>query len=174
MGAPRLSFAAIGTDFGADNLERALLKAGHQIHWPVAWEDISSYSAVLLRLSAGDLPDAVSRLADLVTAQHIVIHTALEIGAEPLLELPSVNMALHRLSNGDLLVDTNDEVAATVASVLVGELQGNPVMVPGEERKALAGALHLVAQAKKLQIEAMRSVHSRAAKDLLDRMCSLY
>lgn len=174
MTAPRLRFAAIGTDFGADALESALLKAGHQIDWPVAWEDIPDYSAVLLRLSAADLPDAIQRLESCVIAQHIVIHTALEVGADPLLELPAVGMALHRLANGDVVVDTNDEVAATVAAVLVGELQGNPVMVPAEERPALANALRLVAQARKLQVEALHSVHSEAAKDLLDRLCTLY
>lgn len=174
MSAPRLRFAAIGTDPNAEYVESALVRAGHSIHWPVAWEDIQSYSAVLLRLSAEDLPDAVSKLSDLVTAQHIVIHTALEVGAEPFIDLPSVNLALHRLSNGDVIADTLDEVSATVASVLIGELHGNPVIIGADERPALANALKLMAEARALQREALHSVHSQAAKDLLDRIGTLY
>lgn len=174
MAGPRLRLAAIGTDRSADPLLYALLDAGHQVEWPVSWDDVGSYSGVLLRLSEEDLADAISRLEERVTAQQIVIHTCLEVGAEPLLDLPAVGIAMHRLSSGDTIVDTNDEISATVASVLISELQGNPVPVPAGERRALARALELVEQSRKLQREALGSVRSQQARDLLDRMCGLY
>lgn len=174
MTAPRLDFAAIGTNPNADALESALAKARHRVHWPVEWQDVSNYSAVLLRVSADDLPDVISRLEEHLSANQIVIHTALEVGAAPLIELPAVGIAMHRLYNGDIIVETNDEIAATVASVLISELHGNPVIIPAEEREALAQALEYLAQARKLRYKALSSVTSEAAKDLVDRLGGVY
>lgn len=174
MSAPRLDFAAIGTNPNADALESALIKAGHRVHWPVDWHDVPNYSAVLLRVAADDLPDVVSRLEHHVSTSQIIIHTALEVGAAQLIDLPAVGIAMHRLGNGDTIVETNDDIAATVASVLISELHGNPVEIPTDERPALAEALELLNQARELRYKALGSVQSEVAQDLIDRLGEVY
>ncbi|QTH59518.1 hypothetical protein J5O04_12180 [Corynebacterium hindlerae] len=149
-------------------LARRLSQAGHHVGEATSWEDLAKFDLIIISEPAEYVPEAVQRLEPLVSSRQIVIHTAVELGAEPLIDLPALGIAMACFGD-DFIVDTCDEISQAVAEVLVAEMHGSVWAVSDEERPDLARALKIAAEANALKLQALRSVSSEAARNIVIR-----
>lgn len=165
MPGPRLRIAVIGQ---WNETVDQLGNAGHSLAFDVPWDRVSDYEVVVLAVGAADLPDVVSRLDGVLSNRHIVIHTAVEVGAEPLMELPSLGIAMTCFGT-EFVVSTCDETSHTVASVLVADLGGNFWNISDEDRFDLARALLIASESNRLKRSALDAAPPGAATEIVVR-----
>lgn len=158
--------ALIGTD---DVLASRLERAGHHVEWRlVPWDELSEFDLIVISVGEEDLPDVIHRLESVVTPRQIVIHSAVGVGADILLDLPSLGIAMSVFGD-EFVVSTCDEISQTVAAVLVSELGGNLWVISDDERRDLARALELARQSNELRREALRAARSETARNIVIR-----
>ncbi|WPF65858.1 MULTISPECIES: hypothetical protein [unclassified Corynebacterium] len=125
--------------------------------------EIEAVQAILLGVSARELPEAVAQIAPHTRPHHIVLHVVPGESLEPLTpvkEVGAVVGSLVPLWPGRWAVEYTDELGKTVLELLVKELGGVAVLVSGERRAALATGLSWSRFARDVAEEANRTMRA--------------
>ncbi len=145
-----MSAGAVGTAIG-----EKLAAVGHRIDYTDAPATAAPDTAQLLVLDVADsdLEAAVAELLPHVQPRQIVLHTAASHGVgvlQPLAERGALTIAAHpamiaadaaRLDGCGWGVTTRDELAATVAELLITEMNGHAIAIAEQQRDLYAAAM---------------------------------
>ncbi|WP_151549989.1 MULTISPECIES: DUF2520 domain-containing protein [Corynebacterium] len=158
MNAPRMrvsivSAGAVGTAIG-----EKLAAVGHRVDYTAAPATAAENAQLLvLDVADSDLEAAVAELLPHVQPRQIVLHTAashgvgvlqplaergaLTIAAHPAMILTDTTAAAARLDGCGWGVSTRDELAATVAELLITEMNGHAIAIAEQQRELYAAAM---------------------------------